>query len=208
MAESNRYPLADTSILRFRRGHRFSIPAIRLDLYPLIGQVAVYWGAFEQKMDGTLAAFVAAENDADDEGWERRPFAKRKKMFKAKAAARFPGAIAEEIESILGAASVYYWQRNLIVHGHTYVNVVNGVGTPFARGTHNKRHIAMPLEAAHLERMYAEIGFLTGRIEDLTSADLLPCNLSWQDRLTLRAFVSTNLPRPPISEIVAPQHPA
>ena len=204
----NLYDLGNMSALRFRPGTRFCAPMIPLPLYELIGQVAVYWGGFEQKMNGLLSAFVAADSDPYDEGWQRSSFRQRQRMLRKKATNHFPGPIANEIKSILGAARVYHWQRNLIVHGQTHAQFVDGIGTPVAKGNHNGRYLALPLTPDFLERMYAELGFLTGRLEDLTCEDESGCNLAFSDRSTLRAFVSTNRPPDPTPRNVSPQHPA
>lgn len=202
------YPVAHTDDLRFRPGKRFSAPMVNLPLYKLVGQVAVYWGALEQKMDGILSAFVAADSDADDDGWERKQFRKRQEMFKKKVASRFPGAIADEVNSILSAARAYHWQRNLIVHGHASANFVDGIGTAVVKGVLNGRFVSLQLHADHLSRMFAELGFLSGRLESLTAEDDAGSYLSSPDRSLLRAFVTTNQPPAPIPQSIAPQHPA
>lgn len=135
------------------------------------------------------------------------PRRKRRKLLKSKTKQRFPGPIHQEVCSILDDAAVYHWQRNLIAHGHYVAEKVSATEVcPVAHGTVKDRRVSIVLRAAFLERMAYELGFLAGRITDL-SDETQSGRVPLLDRLTLQAFLRTNHPPPPIDQRIEPRHP-
>ena len=186
-------------------GERLVLPSIPEAFCPLVGAVVAYWGEFETRMDSLLAAFVIADNDPNDAKWRRIGFERRRELLKRKVKKRFPGPVAEAVSAILGAARVYYWQRNLIVHGHFMLKIDHGRAYPIAYGYVKDEYVELPLNEEFLERMYHELGMLSGRIQDIIDGEM---PLPLHETQTIKALAQKARENPPTHRNVQPLHPA
>jgi hypothetical protein len=190
---------------RIPLGESLQIPLLPEVYCGPVGAVVAYWGEFEIRMDRLLEALVFADNDPDDAGWRRLAFERRRKLLKRKIKARFPGPLADKVVAILGAARIYHWQRNLIVHGHYRLQIEDGRFYPVAQGYVGDEYLELPLNEDFLMRMYHELGMLSSRLRRLTDEE--PPQPS-PDISILQEFSRKARLNAPTPRTVPAQHPA
>lgn len=108
-----------------RKGKHLSLLHLPEIYLPDIGAVIAYWGHLEMILDQCLKGLIEAEAadkiERDTEGWQRQPFRRRKRLFKAICrdwVSTWNPAVAAELAKIADKASSLARKRNMIAHGN------------------------------------------------------------------------------------------
>lgn len=153
--------------------HTFIIP-LPDEVSILLGQIVIYWGAFEHRMDVLTEHILSGMNWDQPEGWKRFPFKKRVNLFrdtlKAYTAHFFPHE-SEAFNKIADEALRIYWQRNVVAHGFYGIEPDGIVGDDglqgvkyTAFGTVNGQQKSIQADTETLAQIWHDISHLTGSL--------------------------------------------
>lgn len=93
----------------------------------LIGQIAVYWGAFEVRMDALIESLSKRNGTQPQEGWRLQSFKKRRDLFKKEISqytqSQFEGVarfseLHAPFMALCANSGDLHWQRNILAHGY------------------------------------------------------------------------------------------
>jgi len=169
----------------------------------LIGQVAVYWGNFELKLNEILEALVAEGTPVKDLRWATRSFDQRKGLFRDRVTEHFSSHpnIVSHLLGIFDAASDLHWRRNIVIHGQfisTIAPYSSTISKVRAFGIHKGNPIEAEVTEDFLDWLWHQIAMLTANLTDCFETEGERQHpLSLQDRQTLRAFLDRNRPPRP-----------
>ena len=153
--------------------HTFIIP-LKDEIAMLLGQIVVYWGAFELRMDLLIETVSARLNKEPPVGWKTMNFKKRKELFRDimrdYTTQLFP-QLSATFNSIAGTAADLHWRRNLVAHGYYQVipdakpNEQGICGTSYtAHGLVNDKPKFIAIDAKTLEKLWHDISHLNGKM--------------------------------------------
>ncbi|UYQ71608.1 hypothetical protein OF122_16425 [Pelagibacterium flavum] len=153
--------------------HTFLIP-LKDDVAMLIGQIVVYWGAFEVRMDVMIEAISERLYKSPPQGWKRLAFKKRKELFRdlmrEYTAALFPD-LTQTFDQICGNAADLHWRRNLVAHGYYELggdgedDEAGAQGASYtAHGEVKGKSKSLPVTPDILEKLWHDIAHLNGAL--------------------------------------------
>jgi hypothetical protein len=151
--------------------HSFLIP-LSTETAQLLGQVLIYWGAFEHRIDLTIQAFLDASQEKEPEGWRQMNFKRRRTLFKdlavTFASAHHPQEV-EALRKVFSDSGELHWRRNVYAHGYY---ALSSDETPNQEGVAQLKIVAhatvkgqkrsLPVEPAPLTKLWHDISHLTG----------------------------------------------
>jgi hypothetical protein len=183
----------------------FHWSALPQSMFVHIGQIAVVWGEFENRVADYLVTVIKA-NGTEQKGQQFYSFEQKANWAKDETQKCFScrPRIALRVISILDLALALQVKRNFILHGNIVlkIDVVEKEGKQAARASlvttkrHKKQVVTNTYTDEEIEMLSYDIGELAGIMNDFMSpqgkwASLM---ISWQDRLFLQAFLSNSPP--------------
>lgn len=184
-------------------GLTFNLQKLRLPFYrtPLpdqtlrdIGQIAITWGAFENRLADLIVTLLSATGTTQ-KGQQFHSFEQKKNLAidQAQLYFKYRPRIALRFIEIMRFASALQIKRNLLVHGNIMIKVPEL--NVMAVGRHKKQVITVEFTSGQVEDLSYDIGHLAGMMNDFMENDgMWSVRLSWQDRCFLQAFLSNSPP--------------
>ncbi len=167
------------------------VPGIPSDFWPVIGQLAVCWGGFENQMNELIAALLRATGEEVEAA-----------QFKAQP------LIVDHIRKAVATAAQVHWRRNMILHGDVTCRVTGTAQRPCITletvGRHNGKDRVLNYTTGEIEDLFYEVIHATALLR-FGPLDLDALRLSSPDTQTLRDFAASNLPHP--NEAMRPNPP-
>lgn len=152
-------------------GYTFFLP-LNDNVARLIGQIIVYWGAFELRMDKMIEVAHTSLGTPASDGWKTLPFKKRKTLFRDIMRTYSSRVCPQEkviFDQIVTKSGDLHWRRNVVAHG--YYNM-GWHETPDEDGLYKSLYTAngtvkgttrsIRIDEDTLEKLWHDIAHLTG----------------------------------------------
>jgi hypothetical protein len=169
-----------------------------------IGLVIAYWGHLEMALNQALKGLIdaeAADNVArDTAGWQRLPFRKRKRLFKAicrEWVSTWNAPVAAELGKIADKASSLARKRNMIAHGtYAFTLLAHSSTAEKCRAINYETGEEMFFDSDVLQRLWHDISHLTADLilEMSKIAEIQGLFHALPDTEILRIYRETNHP--------------
>ena len=166
------------------------------NVYPIIGQIAVYHGEMERHLNRINSALMAALPDEENKSWENQHFRHRCSLFERKSGELFNDhpEISKKFRQIANEIRLRHAQRAIVVHGQ-YVGVFPKSGpTRFEVIAKPYRdRLIFEFTEDDLDTIFHEMVMLVGTLSSLCD-DTPDRVFSSHDKQTLRDRLSSHLP--------------
>jgi len=137
----------------------------------LIGEIVIYWGAFEVRMDALMSHVFDITGKRPNPNWRKQPFGERKKLFRKlmrEYTSRMFPSLTKKFDEIMDVADDLQIKRNIVSHGY-YQTAASpsdaaGVSKPVIIATGEKQKQFITINVETLGQLWHDISHLVGEL--------------------------------------------
>jgi len=136
-----------------------------------IGEIVIYWGAFEVRMDALITHIFQVSGKNPNPKWRKLPFGERKKLFRKVideyTALMFPHMTAK-FDEIMNMADILQTKRNIVAHGYYEIlpgeKNSDGEVTPRIVATGDAQKGSIEINTQTVNQLWHDISHLVGEL--------------------------------------------